>query len=64
VIAAFYQWGWRDELAAKPQFMIELGFLALLFYIVFLAHFWYRRLELPLYRKAIGKPLKSPLKPD
>lgn len=64
VIVAFYQWGWRDELAAKPQFMIELGFLALLFYIVFLAHFWYRRLELPLYRKAIGKPLKSPLRPD
>jgi peptidoglycan/LPS O-acetylase OafA/YrhL len=64
VIAAFYQWGWRDELAAKPQFMIELGFLGVLLYIVFLAHFWYRRLELPLYRKAIGKPLKSPLKPD
>ncbi|MDZ4730780.1 MAG: acyltransferase [Xanthomonadales bacterium] len=55
VITAFYQWGWRDDLAAQSPFMIEAGFLAVLLYIVFLAHFWYRRVERPLYLWAIGR---------
>lgn len=60
VITAFYQWGWRDGLAAQSPWLVELGFLALLLYIVFLAHFWYRRIERPLYLKAIGrKPEKA-----
>jgi len=55
IITAFYQWGWRDNLAAQSPWLVELGFLALLLYIVFLAHFWYQHLERPLYLKAIGK---------
>ncbi|HET6565290.1 MAG TPA: acyltransferase [Xanthomonadales bacterium] len=55
VITAFYQWGWRDNLAAQSPVVVELGFLALVLYMVFLAHFWYRRVERPLYLLAIGR---------
>jgi exopolysaccharide production protein ExoZ len=64
VITAFYQWGWRDDLAAQSPWLVELGFLALLIYIVFLAHFWYRRVERPLYLKAIGRKPEARPQPN
>lgn len=65
IITAFYQYGWRDDLAAQSQLVLEFGFLALVAYIVFLSHFWYRRVERPLYlwaigRKRFGKPETTP----
>jgi exopolysaccharide production protein ExoZ len=54
-ITAFYQYGWRDDLAAQSPLEIELGFLVLVAYIVFISHFWYRRVERPLYLWAIGR---------
>lgn len=64
VITAFYQWGWRDNLAAQSPWLVELGFLALLIYIVLLAHFWYRRVERPLYLKAIGRNPETKPQPN
>ena len=60
IITAFYQYGWRDDLAAQSPIVMEFGFLALLAYIVFIAHFWYRRVERPLYLWAIGYKKADP----
>lgn len=62
VITLFYQWGWRNFLANQPGAVREVGFLALLLGIVLLAHAWYRKVELPLYRWAIGRTYSRPRK--
>jgi peptidoglycan/LPS O-acetylase OafA/YrhL len=54
LIAVFYFSGLRQWLADLPQALTELGFLAVLLYIVFLSHFYYRRVERPIYLWAIG----------
>lgn len=64
VITAFFRWGWRDALAAQSGWLVEIGFSALLMFIVLLAHFWYRRFERPLYLKAIGREPKSRSQPN
>jgi len=55
IITAFYQWGWRDELATQSQWVIESGFLVLLVFSAALCHILYRTVERPLYRLAIGR---------
>jgi len=55
IITAFYQWGWRDQLAAQSQLVIEAGFLALVLLTAFLAHLYYRGVERPMYMWAIGR---------
>ncbi len=64
IITAFYQWGWRDALAAQSQFTIEAGFLALLLLIAFLCHCYYRSVERPLYLWAIGRKPRSTQSPN